>query len=194
MSRLVEDLLVLARGDQDTAIRTDPVEVDSLLAEAVSGLRAAYPDRSISVGESGGAVVLGDRDQLLRLLLNLLTNAAGHTTVNGPIRLEATSVTSPGRPGEEVNPSDARGGWTRPSGVPSVVIRVIDSGPGLQPDEAPHVFERFWRADKARSRSKGGSGLGLAIVAQIVQSHHGTVQFDSRVETGTTVTVTLPAA
>jgi two-component system OmpR family sensor kinase len=214
MSRLIEDLLVLARGDQDTAIRTDPVDVDSLLAEAVGGLRAAHPDRSISVGESGGAVVLGDRDQLLRLLLNLLTNAAGHTAAGGPIRLEAAlsqlpgstgvatklqdapgaSIKPPDRPGIDLNASGAPGASAGLAGVTVVVIRVIDSGPGLQPDEAPHVFERFWRADKARSRAKGGSGLGLAIVAQIVRSHHGTVQFDSRVETGTTVTVTLPAA
>ena len=70
---------------------------------------------------------------------------------------------------------------------------MIDAGPGLPPEEAAHVFERFWRADKARSRTKGGSGLGMAIVAQIVQTHGGTVRFDSSVQAGTTVTVLLPA-
>jgi len=73
------------------------------------------------------------------------------------------------------------------------VAEVSDSGPGLPPEQAAHVFERFWRADKARSRAKGGSGLGMAIVAQIVQAHGGTVRFDSSVERGTTVTVTVPA-
>jgi two-component system OmpR family sensor kinase len=73
------------------------------------------------------------------------------------------------------------------------VLRVADAGPGLPADEAPHVFERFWRADKARTRARGGSGLGLAIVASIVQAHGGTVWFDSSVERGSTVTVRLPA-
>jgi two-component system OmpR family sensor kinase len=79
---------------------------------------------------------------------------------------------------------------TRESG--SLVIRISDSGPGLPPEEAAHVFERFWRADKARTRARGGSGLGLAIVASIVQAHGGTVAFDSTVEGGSTVTVHLP--
>jgi two-component system OmpR family sensor kinase len=75
---------------------------------------------------------------------------------------------------------------------PAVAIQVVDAGPGLPPDEAAHVFERFWRADKARTRARGGSGLGLAIVATIVAAHGGTVRFDSSVEAGTTVTVWLP--
>jgi len=171
MSRLVEDLLVLARGDQASAIRREPVDVDKLLAEAANAVSSAHPERPLSVVGSGGTVVIGDRDQLLRVLINLASNAAIHTT-SGPIRLEAI----PGR---------------TPAGA-AVALRVIDTGPGLAPDEAAHVFERFWRADKARSRAKGGSGLGMAIVAQIVAAHGGHVQFDSTVESGTTVVVTLP--
>jgi len=173
MSRLVEDLLVLARGDQGTVLRREPVEVDQLLSEAARAVRAAHPERELTVLDSGGLVVTGDRDQLLRVLINLTTNAAAHTQ-NGPIRLEAV------------------GGRTQQG--PAVALSVIDAGPGLTPDEASHVFERFWRADKARSRAKGGSGLGMAIVAQIVQAHGGQVRFDSSVEGGTTVTVTLPLA
>jgi two-component system OmpR family sensor kinase len=171
MSRLVEDLLVLARGDQATATRREPVDVDMLLAEAAHAVSSAYPDRPLSIVASGGTVVIGDRDQLLRVLINLATNAAVHTPA-GPIRLEAIRGSTPA--GE------------------AVALRVIDTGPGLPPDEAAHVFERFWRADKARSRAKGGSGLGMAIVAQIVESHGGQVRFDSSVQNGTTVTVTLP--
>ena len=74
-----------------------------------------------------------------------------------------------------------------------VVIQVADSGPGLEPEQAAHVFERFWRADKARTRARGGSGLGMSIVAAIVANHGGTVRFDSAVETGSTVTIRLPA-
>jgi two-component system OmpR family sensor kinase len=171
MSRLVEDLLVLARGDQETMIRREPIDVDTLLAEAAHAVSTAHPDRQLSIVGSPGTVVIGDRDQLLRVLINLASNAAIHTP-SGPIRLEAI----PGR---------------TPAGE-AVALRVIDSGPGLGPDEAAHVFERFWRADKARSRAKGGSGLGMAIVAQIVAAHGGHVQFDSTVQGGTTVTVTLP--
>jgi two-component system OmpR family sensor kinase len=74
-----------------------------------------------------------------------------------------------------------------------VRIQVIDAGPGLPPEQAAHVFERFWRADRARSRARGGSGLGLAIVSAIVQAHGGSVRFDSSVDLGTTVTIDLPA-
>ncbi|MBV9823651.1 MAG: HAMP domain-containing histidine kinase [Actinobacteria bacterium] len=171
MSRLVEDLLVLARGDQATALQREPVEVDKLLAEAANAVSAAHPERRLTVASSGGAVLVGDRDQLLRVLINLASNAAIHTQ-SGPIRLEAVRGRTPA--GE------------------AVALRVIDTGPGLPPEEAAHVFERFWRADKARSRAKGGSGLGMAIVAQIVAAHGGHVDFDSSVERGTTVTVTLP--
>ncbi len=173
MSRLVEDLLVLARGDQASASRREPVDVDKLLAEAARAVSSAYPERPLSLVGSGGSVVIGDRDQLLRVLINLATNAAIHTPA-GPIRLEAI----PGR---------------TPAGE-AVALRVIDTGPGLAPEDAAHVFERFWRADKARSRAKGGSGLGMAIVAQIVAAHGGHVQFDSSVAGGTTVTVTLPVS
>jgi two-component system OmpR family sensor kinase len=172
MSRLVEDLLVLARGDQDSLIHNEPVDVDALLTDAGTAARAAHPERDISVTQTGGAVVIGDRDQLLRVLLNLLNNAAVHTDPGGPIQLEGI-----------------RG---RIDGSPAVALRVIDTGPGLDPVDAAHVFERFWRADKARTRAKGGSGLGMAIVAQIVRSHGGTVTFESSIERGTVVTVTLP--
>jgi two-component system OmpR family sensor kinase len=170
MSRLVEDLLVLARGDQGAVMRREPVEVDLLLSEAASAVHSAHPDRAFEISRSGGLEVIGDRDQLLRVLINLATNAAIHTPPSGPIRLEAY-----------------------PAGPTLVGLRVTDAGPGLPPEEAAHVFERFWRADKARSRTKGGSGLGMAIVAQIVQTHGGTVRFDSSVQAGTTVTVLLPA-
>jgi two-component system OmpR family sensor kinase len=175
MSRLVEDLLVLARGDdQDSPAVREPVDVDSLLTDALVTSESTHPERRFELARSGGATVLGDRDQLLRMVLNLLNNAAVHTRPDGPIRLEGVA----GRV---------------PSG-PAVALRVIDAGPGLPAEEAAHVFERFWRADKARSRAKGGSGLGMAIVAQIANGHGGSVAFESTVEAGTTVTVTLPMA
>jgi two-component system, OmpR family, sensor kinase len=168
MSRLVDDLLLLARGDRGAPPQLEVVDVAELIEDAVDGARVAYPQRRIDIAAPHGLTLLADRDQLLRVLRNLITNAAVHTEPNGPIQVSGEAA------GEQV------------------VLRVVDSGPGLPPEEAQHVFERFWRADKARSRARGGSGLGLAIVAQLVQAHRGTVEFESSAADGTTVTVRLP--
>jgi two-component system, OmpR family, sensor kinase len=169
MSRLVEDLLTLARGDQGGEPTRELVDVADVVDDAVSGTRAAFPERRVDTQTASGMNVIGDHDQLVRGVRNLLTNAAVHTAPERPILVRCF----------------AHG--------PDIVVQVIDGGPGLPPDEAAHVFERFWRADKARSRARGGSGLGLAIVASIVAAHGGTVRFESTVETGSTVTITLPA-
>jgi two-component system OmpR family sensor kinase len=168
MSRLVDDLLTLARTDQGTPPDREPVDVGQLIKEAVDGARAAYPHRRIDTTAANGMVVLGDHDQLLRILRNLITNAAVHTDPHGSIRV-----------------------WVAREGD-QIALRVADAGPGLPPDQVAHVFERFWRADKARSRARGGSGLGLSIVSAIVDAHGGTVSFDSSVQGGSTVTVRLP--
>ncbi|MDQ2751329.1 MAG: HAMP domain-containing sensor histidine kinase [Pseudonocardiales bacterium] len=168
MSRLVDDLLTLARSDQGALPQREVVDVADVLDEAVTGAQAAYPQRRIDSHAEPGLTVVGDRDQLLRLVRNLVTNAAVHTRPDGPISVLGD------RDGD------------------TVVIRIVDAGPGLPADEAAHVFERFWRADKARSRVRGGTGLGLAIVASIVSAHGGTVHFASTVAAGSTVTVRLP--
>jgi two-component system OmpR family sensor kinase len=112
--------------------------------------------------------VHGDADQLRRVLINLLANAALHTT--GGIRVRVS----------------------RADGQVRLVI--ADDGPGLTPPQAAHAFDRFWRADTARTRAKGGSGLGLAIVDTLVSGHGGSIDFDTSPAAGTTVTVSLPAA
>ena len=118
----------------------------------------------------GDTAVLGDRDQVVRAVRNLVVNACVHTDPAGAVSVAA-----------------ARDGGR-------VEITVTDRGPGLSPDDAAHVFERFWRADKARTRARGGSGLGMAIVAQIIAAHDGEVRFESAVETGSRVTIVLPVA
>ena len=173
MSRLVDDLLLLARGDADSTAQLPdrvPVDIGDVLDDAVNSSRAAYPDRPIDVEIAELPAVLGDRDQLLRAVRNLITNAAVHT--------------APGRPILVRGCPDAYG----------VTVSVADGGPGLPAEQAAHVFERFWRADKARTRARGGTGLGLSIVAAIVAAHGGSVRFDSSVERGSTVTLWLPAA
>ena len=170
MSRLVEDLLVLARGDAAAAGEYAPVDVAELLDDAVSGSRAAFADRPISIEVEPMPTVFGDRDQLLRVVRNLITNAAVHTAAGRAIQVRGFA------------------------GDGGAVVQVIDGGPGLAADEAAHVFERFWRADKARTRARGGSGLGMSIVAAVTAAHGGTVRFDSSVESGSTVTLWLPGA
>lgn len=170
MSRLVDDLLLLARGDHGAAPARERVEVFDMVRDVVDSARVAHPDRPMDLSVTPGLAVLGDRDQLLRVVRNLVTNAAVHTAPGGPVLVRAHAE------GEEV------------------VIQVADSGPGLDPEQAAHVFERFWRADKARTRVRGGSGLGMSIVATIVANHQGAVRFDSSPATGSTVTVILPAA
>ncbi len=171
MSRLVEDLLILARGDDpnDTSAEREVVELDQVVQDAITDLRLGYPERTVTTDIQPGLRVMGDRDQLLRLVRNLTGNAAVHTDPDGPIRVTAQR--------------DAD----------NVVVQVVDAGPGLAPEEAAHVFERFWRADRARTRVRGGSGLGMAIVAQIVSTHGGRAFFDSSAAGGSTVTVVLPA-
>ena len=171
MSRLVEDLLTLARGDdatENSTVERTSIDVADVVHDAIAGVRAAHPERGIVTRVDPGLTVFGDHDQILRVLRNLATNAAVHTDPSGTIRVEGH------REGA------------------SVVLQVADQGPGLAPEEAQHVFERFWRADKARTRVRGGSGLGMAIVVQIVAAHGGRVHFDSSVSHGSTVTVVLP--
>ncbi|HTK62561.1 MAG TPA: HAMP domain-containing sensor histidine kinase [Pseudonocardia sp.] len=168
MSRLVEDLLVLARSDQSGTRRDEPMDLGELAADSAADLRAAHPGRDIKVDAEAGSAVRGDPDQLRRVLVNLLANAAVHTS------------------------GDIRVGVTRADG--QVRLVVADDGPGLTPQQAAHVFDRFWRADSARTRAKGGSGLGLAIVDTLVSGHGGSIDFDTSPAAGTTVTVTLPAA
>jgi two-component system OmpR family sensor kinase len=168
MGRLVDDLLTLARADRGTLAERGPVDVAAVVSDSVAGLRAAHPDRPVSVRAGGPLCVLGDRDQLVQVVGNVLTNAAVHA--EGAIAVSASR-----QDGE-------------------VVVQVVDGGPGLSPEQAAQVFDRFWRADSARTRVRGGSGLGLSIVQALVADHGGHVSFDSDPARGTTVTVRLPAA
>jgi two-component system OmpR family sensor kinase len=170
MGGLVDDLLTLARSDRGTVAEKIQVDVAEVVDDAVAGLRAAYPDRMVEVTAPDPLPVLGDRNQLLQVVTNVLTNAAVHATAPVPITVTAL------RDGDRA------------------VIRVADGGPGLPPEQAGQVFDRFWRADAARTRVRGGSGLGLSIVQALVAGHGGEVGFQSDVATGTTVTVTLPVA
>jgi len=170
MSRLVDDLLTLARSDRGVPVERAPVDLAEVVRDAAADLRAAHPERQVSLDAAGPLVVLGDRDQLVQVVSNVLANSAAHATAGGPINVSAAR-----RDGE-------------------VAVSVADTGPGMRPDQVAHAFDRFWRADAARTRTRGGSGLGLSIVRALVADHGGRVTLDSSVEAGTTVTLHLPAA
>jgi two-component system, OmpR family, sensor kinase len=181
MGLLVEDLLLLARLDTERPLDHQPVDLLALAAEAVNDARAVAPDRRIELvlGGDGGdhdsvLVVLGDDRRLRQVLANLVNNALTHTPAGSPIEVRVGTSTLDGRPG--------------------VAVEIVDHGPGLAPEQAERVFERFYRADPARSPADGGSGLGLSIVAALVAVHGGTVAVDSVPGRGARFRVVLPLA
>ena len=168
MGSLVDDLLLLARLDEGRELEHAPVALDALVEDAVRDARAVDPDRPITVSQSSPVTVDGDDGRLRQVLANLVRNALVHTPAGTPI--------------------DVR--LTRSNG--HAVVEVHDDGPGMEPTVASKVFERFYRADPARTRSRGGTGLGLAIVDATVAAHHGRVKLESAPGSGTTVRVELP--
>lgn len=151
MSRLVDDLLLLARLDRQRALEREPVDLAALAREAAADFAAVEPDRPFEPRITDGVVVFGDRARLRQVLDNLLANARSHTPAGTPVRLSVQ------RAGQEAE------------------LVVADDGPGIPPEARERVFERFWRADPGRTRARGGSGLGLAIVASLVAAHGGSV-------------------
>ena len=180
MGLLVEDLLLLARLDHQRPLDRRPVDLLAVAADSVQDARAVAPDRRIGLqagGDDGGVplVVLGDEPRLRQVIANLMSNALTHTPAGSPVEVRARS--------------DQAGGGRR------AVVEVADHGPGLTQEQAERVFERFYRADQARSHQHGGgTGLGLAIVAALVAAHDGTVEVDTSPGGGATFRVLLPLA
>ena len=168
MSRLVDELLLLARLDQQRGLETKPVDVVRVVQEAIDDARVVDPERPLTQALAPTAVVRGDHVRLRQILDNLLANARVHTPPGTPVHVT-------------VEPRDDH-----------VAITVADQGPGIAPDQQERVFERFWRADPSRTRSRGGSGLGLAIVASLVDAHGGTIEVASAIGGGAIFTIRLP--
>ncbi len=181
MGVLVEDMLLLARLDQQRPLDFRPVDMLTLAADAVHDARVVAPDRTIelTVGTGAALIVLGDEVRLRQVIGNLMSNALTHTPDQTAIEVRVRSG----------NMAEAR-----MAPIPAVTFEVADHGPGLTPQQAEHVFERFYRADQARTRKAGGTGLGLAIVAALVAAHGGAVWVESRPGGGATFRIALPLA
>jgi two-component system OmpR family sensor kinase len=196
MGLLVEDLLQLARLDQQRPLDMAPVDLLTLAADAVQDARIVAPDRQIDLIVAPGAafIVDGDEPRLRQVIANLVNNALTHTPPGTPVRVKIASGTlvppAPGRPA-----AGLKAGSTAPldgQPVPAVVLDVEDDGPGMTAEQAQRVFERFYRADQARNRASGGTGLGLAIVAGLVAAHGGTVSVRTAPGQGADFQVKLP--
>ncbi|MER5194896.1 ATP-binding protein [Streptomyces sp. NPDC002755] len=164
MGRLVDELLTLARLDQRPELRLRGVDVSRLVRDSAQDLRAQQPGRPVTVAAEGAVLVRADESGLRQVLGNLVANVRTHTSAEVPVRL----------------------GVERVDGV--VRLSVEDEGPGLGPEDAARVFDRFFRAGGG-----AGSGLGLAIVQGVVQAHGGEVSVRTAPGEGLAVTVTLPA-
>jgi two-component system, OmpR family, sensor kinase len=170
MRGIVDGLLTLARADTGEArLKREPADLRRLLEETAALLRTLAEKAGVALEVAAEDVtVTGDADRLREVAMNLLSNAIRYNRPGG--RISATLR--------------AEGG--------EAVLAVADTGLGIPEKDQPHIFERFFRVDKARSRDAGGSGLGLSIAKWIVESHGGTIVFTSREGEGTTFTVRLP--
>lgn len=195
LGHLVDDLLFLAR--QDSGIvqpRFFACPLDALLMEVVEEQQLVAQEKNVELcldlkTEIGGSGIgkkyleeteedffnlFGDWDQLARLFTNLIGNALQYTPAKGKVNIELQRI-------------------FRRGSFPQLQVKIIDTGIGIPEDALPHLFDRFYRVDPARSRGTvTGSGLGLAIAAAIAQNHDGNIRIDSVINQGTTVTVTLP--
>jgi len=175
MSELVNGLLTLARADEGRFdIHRTPVEMEPLVRDVyeTAVILGEEAGLTLSLSACENCVVMGDRTRLRQLLLNLVTNAIKYTPRGGHVELSVTR-----------------------RGADEIAIAVRDTGIGIAASDLPHVFDRFWRADRARSRAseRAGFGLGLSISQWIVQAHGGTITAQSRLGRGTVFTVVLPA-
>ncbi len=173
LTRLVGDLLVLAQAESgQLPLSVLPIDLDTILLEVVQQIRTIAGDRvAINVDEIDQVQMLGDRDRLKQVVLNLVANAVQYSPAGGVISLTLKKDSS------------------------QTQLIVKDTGPGIPAEDLPHIFERFYRAERSRKRSgSGGFGLGLSIADWIVRQHNGKIEVTSKEGKGTTFIVTLPLA
>ncbi len=174
LNALVEDLLILARLEsRDVRLQLEEIDVDAFLREIVGDWKLRSARKNIGITLETAAempLLVADVLRIEQVVSNLVDNAIKYTPANGRVCVKTARV------GDELE------------------VRIEDNGVGILPVDLPHIFERFYRADKARSREQGGTGLGLSIVKHIVQTHGGTVRAESVFGKGTTIVLSLPLA
>ena len=170
MGSLVEDLLLLARLDQSREMKSDPVNLTQIVADAVASARAAGQNHTVNFDEQSEEIyTLGDKDRIHQVVANLLANARTHTPAGTVIDVSVKQDTD------------------------GVRIRIADNGPGLSDADQARIFERFYRADASRVRTDGeGTGLGLSIVDAVMRAHAGQVSVESEVGKGAVFTLFFP--
>jgi len=171
MSKLVGGLLTLARSDSDQLdLERKPVQLDRIVQESVNKMTmlAEIKDIILNAEIDASIPMIADEERLHQLLATLLDNAIKYTPEGGVVRVVCRRMTHTAR------------------------LEIEDTGIGISPEDLPHVFDRFYRGDKARARREGGTGLGLAIASWIVERHGGKIKVDSKLSVGTLVSVTLP--
>lgn len=169
MAGLVDDLLLLARLDQQRPLDREPVDLLALANDVVQGVRIAFPNRTVKLAASGDEVpvVVGDEARLRQVIANIVANAVKYTDGAIEVRVRGDGA--------------------------AVLVSVADHGPGIPEADKARVFERFHRGEASRTRSAGGTGLGLSIVAAIVKAHGGTVTVRDNPGGGVVFEVSLPA-
>lgn len=169
---LIEDLLSLSRLEkEDSGLQIDEMHLDDLIENVLKMIAALASEKEITIQTEvqPHIVFQADEEKIKQLLLNLLTNAISYTPAHAKVRLSVHHKNE------------------------AVSIQVSDEGIGIEQQDIPRIFERFYRVDAARSRDTGGTGLGLAIVKHIVELHQGQIEVDSEYGKGTSFTVSLPA-
>jgi len=171
LTRMVKDLMLLSQAETgNLPLAQDEVEIDTLVLEVFQQAKVLAPEGvDLRLGREDQARVRGDRDRLKQVVLNLVTNALDHTPSGGTVTISLDCLQE----------------WAR--------LTVSDTGNGIPPEELPHIFERFYRVDRARRRTAlGGAGLGLSIAYWITRSHGGRIDVASEVGKGSTFAVWLP--
>jgi two-component system OmpR family sensor kinase len=190
MGLLVDDLLLLAKLDQERLLDFTEVDLETIASDAVHDAQAREPAREIIFTAQDTPVrVLGDEYRLRQVVTNLVTNALMHTPTSSAIKVTVRRQ----RPDIESWPIVLRAGDLPSASSSWAMLEVSDNGPGVAPDCAPHVFDRFYRAGHARARA-GGTGLGLAIVAAILDAHNGCAMLLTTPGGGATFRVLLASA
>ena len=186
MGLLVEDLLLLARLDQERALDLTELDLRTLVEDAVHDARARDPDRPVQLDTPDTPVrVTADEHRMRQVITNLVNNAVIHTPPGSPVHV---TVGKPAAPDKRQPVAVAGAMYSHAR----VVLEVVDEGPGVPLEAAPNIFDRFYRVDSARSRRRGGTGLGLAITAAILEAHGGRVELRTAPAQGARFTVLLP--